>query len=171
MALSANAPARLLVENQNTSGGSFGPTARRRAVIAVKKSDASANTTWEVVGAPVLLPDGTAVLVDDGKTPRTTTGSSTAAPASMSGAAADFKAPAGYKSCEWYYFEFTPAGTCEANAGAIMVIGPVSPPAAGGTTPSARKSDENLRALLLRRSGLATAFDNTAHINEAWDNL
>ncbi len=158
-ALAKNAACRLLVD-----AGTNQENGRRRLALAVKSQ--TDPTKWEVVGVPVKLPDGTALLVADGATPASTQdGKTSAAPQTLLKSAligAD-----SLVSTDWYFLEFDPSGTCEANAGAILVVGSVRHDGTGWI----RKNPDMIRGVMVRRAGQASAFLNPDHIREAYDAL
>lgn len=158
-AVARNAPCRLLV-----NAGDSPDNGRRRLALAVK-SRTPGSTKWEVLGTPAKLPDGTALLVADGETPATTQGGSSSAPQTMPGSELD--AADSMKHPDWYYFEFDPSGTCEDNAGAILVVGIVR----HDGTNWIRKTPDLIRGIMVRRAGQASAFSNPEHIREACDAL
>lgn len=159
MAVALNAPCRMLVD-----AGTDVENGRRRLSLAVKPLS-GLSTKWDIVGTPVRLPDGTALLVDDGATPASTGGGSSVAPLKMT--SQELNAPASLANRDWYYYEFDPAGTCEDNAGAMLVIGVVRPEG----KKLVRKNPEMIRGLIVRRIGQATSFDDPGHIKEAYSAL
>jgi prepilin-type N-terminal cleavage/methylation domain-containing protein len=162
LALARNASARLLID-----AGNDRENGRRRLAIAVK-SDTGGAADWEVVGSASELPDGTAVLVDDGGAPASTIGGSGGSndpPAKLPGSS--LQAPESMRSRDWYYLEFDAAGTCEENAGAILVVGS----ALHDGTRWTRKNASLIRGVMIRRAGHASAFDDPSHIGEAYNAL
>jgi prepilin-type N-terminal cleavage/methylation domain-containing protein len=158
-AVARNVPCRLLVD-----AGNDPENGRRRLALAVKPLTGN-STVWEVAGPPAKLPDGTALLVDDGQIPASTQGGSSSPPQTMRGS--DLVAPASLKAGDWFYFEFDPSGTCEDNAGAILVVGVVWHDRNGWV----RKSSELIRGIMLRRAGQSSAFADPEHIREAYNAL
>ncbi len=157
-ALARNTACRLLVD-----AGTDQENGRRRLALAVKSQ--SDPTKWEVLGVPIKLPDGTALLVADGATPASTQGGTSDAPQTLSGSAligAD-----SLVSTDWYFLEFDPSGTCEANAGAILVVGSVRHDGSAWI----RKTPDLIRGVMVRRAGQASAFVNPDHIREAYNAL
>ena len=157
-ALAKNTTCRLLVD-----AGTNQENGRRRLAFAVRsQSDPS---KWEVVGVPVKLPEGTAVLMADGATPASTWDGISDPAQPLSGSTligADSLA-----STDWYFLEFDPSGTCEANAGAILVVGSVRHDGSAWI----RKNPDMIRGVMVRRAGQASAFLNPDHIREAYDAL
>lgn len=153
MALARNEPCRLLIEAGAESG-------QRLGIATLSPSN-----TWELCSPMVELAQGTAVLVGDGGTPTTTRGGSPAAPPVLS--SGQLTVPPSLSGKDWYYFEFDPAGTSEANAGAILVLGSVRPDGTGYT----RKSEEAIRGVMIRRTGHVSAFEDPSHIREAFESL
>ena len=150
-AIAKNAPARLLIDSGNDR-----ENGRRLIAVAVKNTDGS----WEIAGTPALLPDGATFLVGDGQSPSSTAGGTSAPPPTM---ALDFR----NQHRTWYYLEFDPEGTCEENAGAILVLG------LGRHTGTewVRKNPDLLQAAMIRRSGQVSAFSDPAHIRDAFGAL
>lgn len=157
-ALARNAACRLLVD-----AGDGQENGRRRLALAVKSQ--SDPTKWEVLGVPIKLPDGTAVLVGDGATPTSTQGGTPDAPQTLSGNV--LIGANSLASADWYFFEFDPSGTCESNAGAILVVGSVRHDGTGWV----RKNPDMIRGVMVRRAGQASAFADPDHIREAYNAL
>jgi prepilin-type N-terminal cleavage/methylation domain-containing protein len=157
-ALAKNAACRLLVD-----AGADQENGRRRLALAVKS--ASDPTKWEVLGVPVKLPDGTALLVGDGATPSSTQGGTADAPQILEGST--LLGSAAMTSARWYFLEFDPSGTCEDNASAILLVGSVR----HDGTAWIRKNPDMIRGVMVRRSGQASAFIDPEHIREAYDAL
>ena len=157
-ALARNAACRLLVDAGNDQ-----ENGRRRLALAVKSQ--SDPTKWEVVGVPIKLPDGTALLVGDGATPASTQGGTSDAPQTLSGST--LIGASSLISANWYFLEFDPSGTCESNAGAILVVGSVRYDGTGWI----RKNPDMIRGVMVRRAGQASAFADPDHIREAYNAL
>lgn len=158
-AVARNVACRLLVD-----AGSTQENGRRRLVLAAK-SQVAGSTNWEVLGTPAKLPEGTALLVDDGENPATTKGGSTTSPQTMPGSS--LEAANSLKQSDWYYLEFDPAGTCEDNAGAILVVGVVR----HDGTKWMRKAPDLIRGVMVRRAGQASSFSDPDHIRDAYNAL
>lgn len=146
VAIAQNTTCRLLVD-----AGTDAVKGRRALALAVKP--ASGNS-WELTGVVTMLRDNSAVLVDDGEIPSTTQGGSTSAPLKMT-----------LNEREWYYFEFDPSGTSEENAGAILLVGIVQHDGSKWI----RKKPDLIRGVMIRRSGLASAFSDPDHIRAAYN--
>lgn len=157
-ALARNAACRLLID-----AGDDEENGRRRLALAVKSP--SDPTKWEVVGVPVKLPDGTAFLVADGAAPASTQGGTSDAPQKLLGST--LLGSGSLVSANWYFLEFDPSGTCEANAGAILVVGSVRHDGSAWI----RKTPDLIRGVMVRRAGQASAFANPDHIREAYNAL
>ncbi len=158
-AIARNAPCRLLIDAKMDA-----ENGRRRMAIAVQDN---LTLKWELLGTPVKLPDGVAVLVDDGVSPASTGGGTSAAPLNMNGSDLGDSASGSMKSADWYYLTFDPSGTSEDNAGAILIVGSVRHDGSKWT----RKDPNLIRGVMVRRAGQASAFIDPDHIREAYNAL
>lgn len=157
LALAKNVACRLLID-----AGSDEQNGRRRIALVFKSQEDPPK--WEVAAIPVKLPDATAFLANDGETPVSTGGVAASTPGKLDTLeGSSLIGPESLQQTKWFFIEFDSAGTCEDNAGAILIVGSARHDGSGWV----RKSPEMIRGVMIRRSGYVGVFADPAHIREA----